>query len=201
MTDFLAQSGIGNRIQAIRKEHGIRSAKDLADAIPSENVTEAIVQNIEAGRKQDLSVSQLLNIAKALNVTPIFLLTPIGRPTAGLDIANLSSSFDGMTVVEFDAWISGEAQGAYLWTTAAERSERAQLQAMRDLYQMTRERKRLAANLEVERSLDASTDDPPEPRPWDETEDRLAETNRRIAQLSSYLSSAGWEVAGFTPKG
>lgn len=90
MTSFLSQSGIGNRIQAIRKQRGIRSAKDLAAQVPGNDVTEAIVQNIEAGRTLDLSVSQLLNIAKALRVSPIFLLTPIASPLAKLDIANLT---------------------------------------------------------------------------------------------------------------
>ena len=194
MTDFLGQTGIGNRIQAIRKQHGIRSTKDLADAIPGDNVTESILQNIEAGRKQDLSVSQLLNIAKALNVTPIFLLTPIGRPHAQLDIANLSSSFDGMTVVEFDAWISGDPQGAYRWTTNDERSERTQLQAMRELDKLTRERKRLASNLDVARSLSFAAGESEVTQPWDTTEERLSETDRRITQLSSYLASAGWDL-------
>ncbi|TFD89813.1 helix-turn-helix domain-containing protein [Cryobacterium serini] len=76
MMNFLAQAGIGDRIQAIRKQHAIRSARALADLIPGDNVTESIVQNIEAGGKDDLLVSQLLNIAKALRVSPIFLLAP-----------------------------------------------------------------------------------------------------------------------------
>ncbi len=119
VTNFLAQVGIGDRIYAIRKQHGIRSAKALAELIPGDNVTESILQNIEAGRKDDLLVSQLLNIAKALRVTPIFLLAPIATPSARLDIANLSSSFDDMIVVQFDDWISGEPDGAYDWNTLA----------------------------------------------------------------------------------
>ena len=88
VTNFLAQVGIGNRIQAIRKQHGIRSARALADLLPGDNATESIVQNIEAGRKDDLLVSQLLNIAKTLRITPIFMLTPIATPAGRLDIAN-----------------------------------------------------------------------------------------------------------------
>ncbi|WP_166790331.1 MULTISPECIES: helix-turn-helix transcriptional regulator [unclassified Cryobacterium] len=52
MTNYLAQVGIGERIQAIRKQHGIRWARALAELIPGNNVTESIVQNIEAGRKR-----------------------------------------------------------------------------------------------------------------------------------------------------
>jgi hypothetical protein len=80
VTNFLAQVGIGDRIQAIRKQHGIRSARALADFIPGDNVTESIVQNIEAGRKDELLFSQPLSIAKSLRVTPIFLLAPIATP-------------------------------------------------------------------------------------------------------------------------
>jgi hypothetical protein len=77
--------------------------------------------------KDDLLVSQLLTIAQAFRVTPIFLLAPIATSSVRLDIANLSSSFDDMTVVQFDAWISGEPNGAYDWNTLADRAERTQL--------------------------------------------------------------------------
>ena len=191
VTNFLAQVGIGDRIHAIRKQHGIRSAKALAELIPGDNVTESIVQNIEAGRKDDLLVSQLLNIAKALRVSPIFLLAPIATPSARLDIANLSSSFDGMTVVQFDAWISGEPDGAYDWNTLAERSERTQLHAMRELHEQIRERRRLAAK------LDAAIDTGAGWHAGDTTKGRLKDADWRIAQLTSYLSSAGWDLAGW----
>ena len=141
-----------------------------------------------------------MNIAKALRVTPIFLLTPIGRPWAELDIANLSSSFDGMTVVEFDAWISGAEHGAYHWSTndeRTERTERTQLQAFRELHAQLRERKRLTTNLEIERTLDARAGEIATAQEWDTTEERLAESTRRIAQLTSYLVSAGWDLDGW----
>ncbi|WP_104087775.1 helix-turn-helix domain-containing protein [Cryobacterium sp. N19] len=192
MTNFLAQVGIGNRLQAIRKQHGIHSARALADLIPGDNVTEAVVQNIEAGRKHDLPVSQLLNIAKALRVPPIFLLAPIARPLAALDVANLSPSFDGMTVVEFDAWISGEPEGAYRWATADERHERIELQAMRELHAQLRERRRLATRREIEHTTDASASASDASRT---TEDNISEVEQRIAQLRSYLVSAGWDLA------
>ncbi len=142
--NFLAPAEIGDRIQAIRKQHAIRSAIALADLIPGDNVTESIVQTIEAGGKDDLLVSQLLNIAKALHVSPIFLLAPIATPWAWLDIANLSSSFDDMTVVQFDAWILSELDGAYHWATNDEHSERAQRLATPELHTQLRERSRLA---------------------------------------------------------
>jgi transcriptional regulator with XRE-family HTH domain len=198
MTDFRTETSIGTRIQAVRKHRGIRTTKELADKIPGGNVTEAVLQNIEAGRKSDLSVSQLLNIANALSVSPVFLLAPVGHPTSTLDLPNLGHAFDGMTVVEFDAWVSGETDGAYRWTTTDERSERSELQAMRELDGLIRERKRLASNLEVEASLDALNGDSEMGQAWNTTAARLEEATRRIAQLSSYLTSAGWALEGWT---
>jgi transcriptional regulator with XRE-family HTH domain len=194
MTDFRTEASIGTRIQAVRKHRGIRTTKELADMIPGDNVTEAILQNIEAGRKSDLAVSQLLNIAHALGVTPLFLLAPIGNPTNKLDLPNLSDAFHGMTVIEFDAWISGETDGAYRWTTTDERSERTQLQAMRELDALHREGKRLASNVAVETALSAPGGLDDESRAWDTTQQRLDDINRRIAQLTSYLVSAGWNL-------
>jgi hypothetical protein len=50
-----------------------------------------------------------------------------------------------MTVVQFDAWTSGDPKDAYGWPALAERCERTQLHAMRELHEHLRERKRLAA--------------------------------------------------------
>lgn len=147
----MSQTGIGNRIHAIRTLRGILSAKDLAAQIPGNSISEAIVRNIAAGSKRDPSFSPLLNCAKALRVSPIFLLTPIANPLAQLDIPNLSPVFVGMTFVESDAWISGEAEGAYAWATRDERSERTQLEARRELYAPIGERRQQTTTLEAER--------------------------------------------------
>lgn len=197
MTGFIRQTGIGERIQAIRKRHGIRSAKDLADLMPGGNVTEAVLQNLEAGRKQDLTVSQLLNIARALSVPPVFLLAPIARPHDTLDLVNLSTAFDGMTVAEFDSWIAGETSGAYRWNSLIERTERSQLEALRELLASIRERRRLTGNLAVSAQLIPENEAATAPPVWDTTRARLIEANRRIEQLSSFLTEAGWDPAGW----
>lgn len=197
MTGFVRQTGIGERIQAIRKRHGIRSAKDLADLMPGSNVTEAVLQNLEAGRKQDLTVSQLLNIARALSVPPVFLLAPISRPHDTLDLVNLSTAFDGMTVAEFDSWLAGETAGAYRWNSLTERTERSQLEALRELLASIRERRRLAGNLAVAAALTPADEATATPPAWDTTQERLVDANRRIDQLSRYLTEAGWDPAGW----
>ena len=169
----------------------------LADLIPGGNVTEAVLQNLEAGRKQDLSVSQLLNISHALRVPPVFLLAPIGRPHDQLDLVNLSDTFEGMTVAEFDAWISGETDGAYRWRDLTERTERSQLEAMRELIASLRERRRLTINMSINKELTPANEVSTDPAIWDTTQERLAEANRRIEQLSSYLSDTGWDLEGW----
>ena len=81
---------------------------------------------------------------------PTVLLVPIGRPHAKLDIPGLSSGFHEMTAAEFDGWMSGLPESAYVWKTAAEHSERAQLEALRALLECVRERARLRVALGLE---------------------------------------------------
>ena len=193
MTDFKTEHGLGNRIQAARKVRGIRTAADLAAAIPGGKVTEAIIQNIEAGRKTDITVSQLLNIAFAIRIPPIYLLAALGDPEAKLDLANLSDDLTDMTPAELDAWINGSTDGAYRWKTVQERSERAQLDAFREYQQLLAERTRLRAIAEIEKN-DALTESQLSEQTWETTQDRIDNTQRRISQITEYLGSAGWQL-------
>lgn len=101
-----------------------------------------------------------------------------------------------MTVVEFDAWISGEAEGAYGWTTHAERSERTQLEAMRELFANIRERRQLTMKLQAEIHSTVAPGDEAATPSRRAVEDRLHDASPRIRQLTSYLQSAGWEGVG-----
>jgi transcriptional regulator with XRE-family HTH domain len=188
MTDFRTAAGIGARIQAARKQRGMRHAHDLADAIPGGSLSEAMIQNIEAGRKENLTVSQLLNIAYALKIAPGFLLAPMGKPNELLDMPGLSDDLSQLTVAEFDAWLAGLHGGAHSWTSSEDQSERAQLAAMRELEVQCRERDRLRAALEVERTSELSAEDIEALQRWD------TQVNRAIARLESFLSSAGWNL-------
>ena len=194
MTDYRTATSIGERIQAARKDRGMRTAADLAAAIPDGVVKESTIQNVEAGRKAELTVSQLLNLALALRVPPIYLLAPVGTPDATLDLANLSSDFKSMTVVEFDAWLSGTTSGAYRATSTDEHQDRNHLQAIRELNAAVTERTRLERVRQLEREVASSAnsknaDDSPSLQ-----DAQLTETNRRINDLRSYLKSAGLAV-------
>ena len=175
---------------------GFKSTKELAAAIPGDSVTGSILQNIEAGRKNDLAVAQLLNIAAALRLSPLFILAPLGSPHEHLDLPNISPAVAGMSVAEFDAWVSGLTDGSYRALSVDELSERTQLEAFRELLAARRELRRLELRPRID-----------EAKEWQESpgglEDqailhdvqfRIDDTKRRISQLEVYLGSAGWGV-------
>jgi len=193
MADFRTATTVGARIAALRKARGFASTKALAEAIPGDSVTESILQNIEANRKNDLAVAQLLNIAAALRVSPLFILAPLGSPHARLDLPNITPAVAEMSVAEFDAWVSGLTNGGYRPVTADEYSERTQLGALRELLAERRALHRFQTIIVLEGELPATADGPPATE-WDNTELRIEETKRRISQLEIYLGSAGWAV-------
>jgi transcriptional regulator with XRE-family HTH domain len=193
MADFRTATTVGARIAALRKARGFASTKSLAEAIPGDSVTESILQNIEANRKNDLAVAQLLNIAAALRVSPLFILAPLGSPHEHLDLPNITPAVADMSVAEFDAWVSGLTNGGYRPVTADEMSERTQLEALRELLAERRELRRLQVTIDLEAELPATMDGAPVSE-WDTTELRIEEIKRRISQLEIFLGSAGWGV-------
>jgi len=202
MADFKTATTVGARIAAIRKARGFPSAKALADAIPGDSITDSILRNIEAGRKNDLAVAQLLNLAWALRVSPLFILAPLGTPDERLDLPNIIPDVRNLTVSEFDAWVSGDMSGIYRPVIAAEMNERTQLEALHELLRLRHEAHRLAALLELETELgkvEAPGDDAAR---WDNTERRLADAQRRIGELEPLLASGGWQISPtLEPKG
>jgi transcriptional regulator with XRE-family HTH domain len=180
MVDFRAEQSLGARIQAARKARGMRSTKDLADAIKGGNVTESIIENIESGRKVSLDISQLLNIAMALRMPLSYLLAPLGNPHGPLDLPNLSDDFAGMTAIEFDGWLSTADDGAYTPATLEERNAVSELQALRAWTAQNAEVHRLEIALELDYRRS--------------TEERLEDARRVSEKLATFLKSAGWTV-------
>jgi transcriptional regulator with XRE-family HTH domain len=195
VADFRTATTVGARIAAARKMRGFKSTRELAAAIPGDSVTGSILQNIEAGRKNDLAVAQLLNIAAALKISPLFILAPLGSPHERLDLPNISPAVAEMSVAEFDAWVSGLTNGSYQSLSADEYSERTQLEAFRELLASRRELRRLETLPQFEYTkewlLSQETDDAVIRT---SLEARADETKRRISQLETYLGSAGWGV-------
>lgn len=185
MTDFRSLGSLGERVQAVRKARGL-SVRELAlaiDGVP----TQATIENIELGRKASIDVTQLMNIAMALSVPLVYLLAPVGRPSAPLDLPGLSHAFDSMTAVEFDAWLGGLPAGAYRSPSIADRSARAELEALREWVAQRADVTRLQTMLELE------GDGMPDQGLLKPTRERLAEAKRVLEKQSEFLRSAGWD--------
>ena len=163
MADFKTATTVGARIAALRKARGFASTKAFAEAIPGDSVTESILQNIEANRKNDLAVAQLLNIAAALRVSPLFILAPLGSPHEHLDLPNITPEVAEMSVAEFDAWVSGLTNGGYRPVTADELSERTQLEALRELLAERRALRRSKPSSNSKRKSPQPQTEPPQP--------------------------------------
>jgi transcriptional regulator with XRE-family HTH domain len=187
MADYRAERSIGSRIAAARRARGFRTTKEFAAAMAGTGVTAAVLENIESGRKANLDISQVLNIAHALGVPVINLLAPMARPNAPIDLPNLSGTLADMTASEFDAWMSTVPNAGYTAVSAAERNERGELQALRELQVAQRELHRLEAADRLE--------GPERPAPLrDAATAHIEAMKDRISELRNYLSSAGWEL-------
>jgi transcriptional regulator with XRE-family HTH domain len=186
MADFRSERNVGARIKLARRERGFRTTRDFADAIPGGNITSAILENIESGRKADVSVTQLLNIARGLGVPVSMLLAPIGTPDAELDLPNLSDDFRGMSVAEFDCWLSATPASSYRPRLAAERVDIEVLDSLRELGTLRRELERLRIIRDVGKAsgdadLESNSD----------LEGRLETVEHEFARLNALLTSAG----------
>jgi transcriptional regulator with XRE-family HTH domain len=186
MTDFGTAITIGGRIQALRRARGMRTSKELADAIGG-TMTVSIIENIELGRKSNLDIAQLLSIAMALQVPPSYILAPMNRPDAPLDLPGLSPAFDGMTAIEFDSWLSSLENGAHHPTTLDGRTMRFELTALREWWVATADidRLKVAQRLENEEALSDYARS---------TSRRISETQREADRLAAMLNAGGWSL-------
>lgn len=62
---------IGERVRWYRNLRGL-SAQDLADRMAG-TMTRSVIANLEAGRKKDVTVTELTALAQALDVAPLSL--------------------------------------------------------------------------------------------------------------------------------
>lgn len=84
----------------------MRSTRELAERIGNPAVSHSVIRNIESGRKADLSIVHLLEIAMALEVTPLVLILDFARPYGPVGIPGLGPAFAGWTALEFDRWVT-----------------------------------------------------------------------------------------------
>jgi len=192
MADRDVIDSIGARLKALRRKRGFASTKALAQA-SSGKITEAMLTNIESGRRSDLQVSQLLNIARALDVPPSMLLAPTSRPDAPLDLPNLSADFDGMSAAEFDCWLSATPASFYRPRLAAERNDIATLATLREFGTLRRELERLQHVFDVY----ASSGDPDLADANVELRERIDRLRADAIRMAEFLATAG--VNGLQP--
>ena len=193
MADSRTTDNLGQRVKALRKARGYRTTRDLAEAATNTGLTESVIENIEAGRKADLPVSQLLNLAYALGVPPVVLLADVTQSEPHPDYPNLSPELQKMSASEFDSWLAGAAEGQYRPRSALEHSYLNQLEARRELVRARAEILRISAVLSIEK--DMRSENAPAPARTDIMRTRLDELSARALQLEEYLQSAGWTVS------
>lgn len=109
MTNFDGPA-IGARITRYRKMNGWSMA-ELADRTLTP-INQPVIANIENGRKKDLSVEQLLDLAGALEVSPAALLFDIERPSddSGLQIRRGVGRSRSTTIWQAMNWVGGNPQ-------------------------------------------------------------------------------------------
>ncbi|MFS8083260.1 MAG: hypothetical protein ACMG51_07400 [Ginsengibacter sp.] len=154
--------------------------------MPGTGISAAVLENIESGRRSNLDVSQLLNIAHTLKVPVTALLAPIHRPGDLIDLPNLTEELAAMTAGEFDVWVAGITTADHIARTSAERDDLTQINALRELQTTRRELDRLHVVAKHSEDL------PDRLRQLDADQIDAAQT--RINKLRDYLNSSGWEV-------
>jgi transcriptional regulator with XRE-family HTH domain len=101
-------NGLGRRIALYRKNLGFSNTKDLADRINNPKITHAVISNIESGRRSDPAVSEVIEIARGLGISPVFLLAPLFNPAGKIDLPNISDELSNVSAAEFLRWFSLE---------------------------------------------------------------------------------------------
>lgn len=106
-----ASDVIAARLKEVRKGRGINVPRlaDLCAGVGAPNLTESVIMNIESGRpdaegrrRRDITVNELLDLARALGVSPLVLLLPaqdVAYPLTPAETASASVVFE---------WIVGE---------------------------------------------------------------------------------------------
>ncbi|WP_460802438.1 helix-turn-helix domain-containing protein [Microbacterium sp. GXF6406] len=102
---------IGDRVRELRIRRGYRSARELAEAIPNARLTAKVINNVEIGRKLDLTVVELLELSRALDAAPQLLLVDYLRPYDRTEIPGVSEGIATMSGVEFLEWLSLPFEG------------------------------------------------------------------------------------------
>lgn len=103
MSTQYEKTPIGERVARYRKLRGFSTPLKLAEAIPSSKITRSTIVNIEAGRKNDPSIADLMLIASGLRVPLMSLIIDIDEPFAQMAVDGLAEPYASMSVAEYIA--------------------------------------------------------------------------------------------------
>lgn len=104
----------GARVRRLRRAAGFSSREAYAAAINNPAVSAAVIKNIEAGRKADISVVHLFELSYPLGVSPLVLLLDFARPNDLAQIQGLGPNFEEATIRDIDEWVTEPASYAPL---------------------------------------------------------------------------------------
>lgn len=108
-----SEETLGRRIAKYRKLMGFSNTKELAEIINNPNISHAVISNIESGRRSDPAVSEILEISRGLGISPLFLLAPVLRPKALIDLPNVTEEMSEITSEDFLKWTLLEPSPLY----------------------------------------------------------------------------------------
>lgn len=95
--------GIGRRIAAFRKREGL-SANELAQ---DSGMSRSVIANIENGRRDDITVSELLAISRALRVPPVAIVFDTTRPMSPVPAPNTEGEILRPRAIDIIDWFAG----------------------------------------------------------------------------------------------
>lgn len=101
--------GIGKRLAKYRTLAGL-SARELAEQAGS-GLSRGVIANVESGRKQDLTVDQLISISAVLRIPPAVLALPLDTPNRFVRVTGQHTFDDGRIMVraaETARWFNGQ---------------------------------------------------------------------------------------------
>ena len=93
---------IGKRVAAYRRMNGW-TMEELAGRMRGA-IGKGVIANIETGRKSDVSVKQLVELARALQISPAALMVDLDDLYADIDLQAERNDFTGLT---FLMWLLG----------------------------------------------------------------------------------------------
>lgn len=150
MVDSGEISGIGSRIRRYRTENG-ESANSLAEKLKERFGTgcpsRQMIANLETGQKKDITVTELLQFAQVLGVSPVALICDVEQPWEPADTPTVNGArnqtvyewFDVHDYQPFQFDENGGAQSAVLPASRRLRALTTDLEAMRDARMQSRD--------------------------------------------------------------